>query len=81
MVLLWTQRDKLSLIAACVFGTVFVSVLVLPPDRVLIGNQFSDYDLARFDDLVLARFTVVERMPLKGGRRFIYFLEPRRPRA
>lgn len=44
-------------------------------------DQFSDYDLAHFEKLVLSRFTIVEQMSLKGGRRFIYFLEPRGPRA
>ena len=44
-------------------------------------DQFSDYDLARFEELVLSHFTIVERMPLKGDRRFIYFLEPCRLRA
>ena len=54
LVALWTQRDKLPPIAAGVFGTVFVSVLVLPPDRVLIGNQFE-----RAGDSILGPPTLV----------------------
>lgn len=42
-------------------------------------DQFSDYDLAAFEALLPSRFTVVERVPLKGGRRIIYYLEPSRP--
>ena len=43
-------------------------------------DQFSDYDLAAFEALLPSRFSVVERNPLKDGRRVIYFLQPsRRP--
>lgn len=45
------------------------------------NDPFPDYDLARFEALLPHRFTVVERMPLKDGRRIIYYLEPRRPSA
>ena len=37
-------------------------------------DQFSDYDLDRFEALVQTRFSVIERMSLKGGQRMIYFL-------
>ncbi len=44
-------------------------------------DQFSDYDLAGFEALLPSRFSVVERAPLKDGRRVIFFLQPSRPRA
>ncbi len=44
-------------------------------------DQFSDYHLAGFEALLPSRFSVLERAPLKDGRRVIYFLQPSRPRG
>lgn len=44
-------------------------------------DQFSDYGLDNFERLLRTRFEVVEQSPLKGGRRVLYSLEPRRQRS
>ncbi len=78
VILIWTQRDKVPLISACVFGTVFVSVLVLPPDRALLGNQFERAGGSATDPappplvhIILDEHLGIEGIPtdVAGGRR------------
>ncbi|MEM7170686.1 MAG: methyltransferase [Pseudomonadota bacterium] len=39
-------------------------------------DQFSDYELHHFEELLHQRFRLIDQKPLKGGQRVIYHLEP-----
>ena len=39
-------------------------------------NQYTDYTEENFDSIASEMFTIVEKMPLKSGRRQIYYLQP-----
>ena len=41
-------------------------------------DQYADYTAARFEELLAARFTTVEKLPLGSGTRLLYALEARR---
>jgi hypothetical protein len=40
-------------------------------------DQYDDYHLDKFEQLLAARLTVSERMPLKAGKRVMFFAKPR----
>ena len=66
LVLLWTQREKVPLIAAGLFGTVFLSVLVLPPDRSQLGTQFERTGSSASDLPVLVHIILDEHLGIEG---------------